>query len=420
MVRSCSSSEKTRSKIARGGDFSSLAKVGQQSHASHTFRPSARSDIAKTAQVGNFHVLNREKNSVSHVAKDGSGIGKVMDTTGVTSTAAVLPSKRQTDQSFKVDNKNGAVTHISLGERKLLSQSKNRNDFFNLLRKKSLTSPHAIPEARSTEPTSSLEKEVDNLQITAVNVRKNSLPSVLDCSTENGNVLNGDSCASDEFESFDADNGEINPSSDTIVDPEEEAFLQSLGWDKNAWEEALTEEEIDAFLKKVSELAALFQADSAALLAANAIDVSFPGVENRILPAGLFLRVPAACSCSGGIRRSLSTRYTVRPADTLTSIAASVYSGLATPDQIREANNIRDPAALDVGRTLVIPLPCTCFNSTDNNLPAVYLSYVVLAGDSVPAIAARFSTTITDIMNVNAMGSPSVRPGDILAIPLPG
>ncbi|CAL9109197.1 unnamed protein product [Musa acuminata var. zebrina] len=170
---------------------------------------------------------------------------------------------------------------------------------------------------------------------------------------------------------------------------------------------------------KVSELAVLFHADSTALLAANAIDVSFPGVENRILPAGLFLRVPAACSCSGGIRRSLSTRYTVRPADTLTSIAASVYSGLATPDQIQEANNIRDPAALDVGRTLVIPLPCTCFNSTDNNLPTVYLSYVVRAGDSVPAIAARFSTTITDITNVNAMGSPSIRPGDILAIPLP-
>ncbi|CAL9157117.1 uncharacterized protein LOC135588102 [Musa acuminata AAA Group] len=247
---SCSLSEKTRSKIARGGDFSSLAKVGQQSHVNHTFRPSARSDIAKTAQVGNFHVLNREKNSISHVAKDGSGIGKVMDPTGLTSTAAVLPSKRRTDQNFKVDSKNGAVTHISHGERKLPSQSKNRNDFFNLLRKKSLTSPRAIPEASSTEPTSSLEKEVDNLQITSVNVRKKSLPSVLDCSTENGNVLNGDSCASDESESFDADNGEANPSSDTIVDPEEEAFLQSLGWDKNAWEEALTEEEIDAFLKK--------------------------------------------------------------------------------------------------------------------------------------------------------------------------
>ncbi|RRT80733.1 hypothetical protein B296_00023181, partial [Ensete ventricosum] len=150
---------------------------------------------------------------------------------------------------------------------------------------------------------------------------------------------------------------------------------------------------------KVSEVAALFQADPVALLAANSVDFSVPDVENRILPSGLFLRVPAACSCSGGIRRSLSTRYTVRPADTLSSIAASVYGGLASPDQIQEANNIQDPSALDAGRTLVIPLPCTCFNSSDNFLPAVYLSYVVRQGDSVPAVAARYSTTVTDIMN---------------------
>ncbi|CAL9099670.1 unnamed protein product [Musa acuminata var. zebrina] len=170
---------------------------------------------------------------------------------------------------------------------------------------------------------------------------------------------------------------------------------------------------------KVSEVAALFQVDSVALLAANSVDFSVPDVENRILPSGLFLRVPAACSCSGGIRRSLSTRYTVRPADTLASIAASVYGGLASPDQIQEANNIQDPSALDAGRTLVIPLPCTCFNTTDNFLPAVFLSYVVRQGDSVPAVAARYSTTVTDIMNVNNMGSPSVQQGDILAIPLP-
>lgn len=89
-------------------------------------------------------------------------------------------------------------------------------------------------------------------------------------------------------------------------------------------------------------------------------------------------------------------------------------------DQIKDANSISDPAVIDVGQNLVIPLPCTCFNSTDNFLPAVYLSYVVQADDTVPAIAARYFTTVTDIMNVNAMGSPSVRAGDILAIPLPG
>lgn len=85
-----------------------------------------------------------------------------------------------------------------------------------------------------------------------------------------------------------------------------------------------------------------------------------------------------------------------------------------------QANAITDPSALDVGQTLVIPLPCVCFNSTDNFLPAVYLSYVIKDGESVQAIAASYSTTVTDIMNVNAMGNPTVHPGDILAIPLPG
>ncbi|XP_042470114.1 lysM domain-containing GPI-anchored protein LYP6-like [Zingiber officinale] len=170
---------------------------------------------------------------------------------------------------------------------------------------------------------------------------------------------------------------------------------------------------------KVAEVAALFQVDSVALLAANSIDFSLPDVDNRILPAGLFLRVPIACSCSGGIRRSVSTRYTLRPADTLASVATSVFSGLTSTDQIRDVNGIQDPSALDAGSTLVVPLPCVCFNSTDNFLPAVYLSYVVLKGDSVAAIAARYATTATDIMNVNSMGDPSIHPGDILAIPLP-
>ncbi|KAG0471238.1 hypothetical protein HPP92_015784 [Vanilla planifolia] len=170
---------------------------------------------------------------------------------------------------------------------------------------------------------------------------------------------------------------------------------------------------------KVSEVAALFQADPVAILTVNAIDISIPDVENSILPSGLFLKIPIICSCADGIRKCLSTRYKTRPSDTLAFIADSVYGRLASPDQIREANSISDPSALEVGQTLVIPLPCTCFNSTDNFLPAIYLSYVVLVGDSVPGIAARYSTTVTDIMNVNAMGSPVVKAGDILAIPLP-
>ncbi|PON46994.1 LysM domain containing protein [Parasponia andersonii] len=170
---------------------------------------------------------------------------------------------------------------------------------------------------------------------------------------------------------------------------------------------------------KVSEVASLFQLDPIAILTANAIDISYPDVENHILPAQLFLKIPITCSCVDGIRKSVSTHYKTRPSDTLSSIADSVYSGLVSADQIREANSISDPTVLDVGQNLVVPLPCTCFNGTDNSLPAIYLSYVVKPVDSLTAIAARYTTTITDLMNVNAMGSTSVKAGDILAVPLP-
>ncbi|CAN6542564.1 unnamed protein product [Malus baccata var. baccata] len=170
---------------------------------------------------------------------------------------------------------------------------------------------------------------------------------------------------------------------------------------------------------KVSEVASLFQIDPIALLTANAIDISYPDVENHILPSQLFLKVPITCSCVDGIRKSVSTHYKTRPSDTLASIADSVFSGLVSADQIREANSISDPSVLDVGQTLVVPLPCTCFNGTDNLLPAIYLSYVVSPEDTLAGIAARYLTTLTDLMNVNAMGSTAIKAADILAIPLP-
>ncbi|WVZ82033.1 hypothetical protein U9M48_029345 [Paspalum notatum var. saurae] len=173
---------------------------------------------------------------------------------------------------------------------------------------------------------------------------------------------------------------------------------------------------------KVSEVAALFGADPAALLAANALDFASPGAANRILPAGTPLRVPTRCACADGVRKSVAVRYAARPDDTLGSVAEVVFAGLPSVDQIRTANGLaaQDPdAPLGAGQRLVVPLPCVCFNSTDNNLPAVYLSYVVQVRDTVESIAASHATTVTDISNVNAMGSPVVAPGDILAIPLP-
>ena len=171
---------------------------------------------------------------------------------------------------------------------------------------------------------------------------------------------------------------------------------------------------------KVSEVASLFQIDPIALLTANAIDISYPDVEHHILPSKLFLKVPISCTCADGIRKSVSTHYRTRPSDTLSSIADSVYGGLVSADQLAEANSISDPSVLDVGQSLMVPLPCTCFNGTDNSLPAIYMSYVVQPVDTLAAIAARYFTTLTDLMNVNAMGSTAITDGDILSIPIPG
>ncbi|KAL0391738.1 UNVERIFIED_CONTAM: LysM domain-containing GPI-anchored protein 1 [Sesamum radiatum] len=172
---------------------------------------------------------------------------------------------------------------------------------------------------------------------------------------------------------------------------------------------------------KVSEVASSFSVDPISLLLTNAIDISYPDVENHILPSQLFLKIPIPCSCVDGIRKSNSVSYKTRPSDTLSSISSAVYGGLVSADQIKEANpkaELSDPSVISVGTQLNIPLPCTCFNNTDNNLPAVYMSYVVKDVDTLAGIAARYVTTVSDLMNVNALGSAEIKDGDILAIPL--
>ncbi|KAG9152130.1 hypothetical protein Leryth_017691 [Lithospermum erythrorhizon] len=169
---------------------------------------------------------------------------------------------------------------------------------------------------------------------------------------------------------------------------------------------------------KVSEVASLFNVDPIALLTANSIDISYPDVENHILPSRYSLRVPLSCSCQDGIFKSTSTLYKTRPGDTLSFISDTLYSRLVSSDQINDANHDIIHDVLPVATTLSIPLPCTCFNGTDNNLPAIYMAYVVTPLDTLPLIASSHSTTITDLMNVNALATPAISDGDILAIPL--
>lgn len=198
-----------------------------------------RSDIAKAYQVGNFRVLNREKNIISLTTEDSSSAGKAIDHVGLVPSTASIPLTSQSDQKNKGDGKNGALMRtVSVGERKLLSHAQNRNDFFNLLRKKSLNPSGSIREPGSHGPPEDLQN--------ASSVSVQNCQPGLDFSAENSNL------STDEPDRPYVDNKEANSYlEDSVPDPEEEAFLRSLGWDKNAGEEALTQEEIDAFLKKV-------------------------------------------------------------------------------------------------------------------------------------------------------------------------
>ncbi|XP_074560960.1 uncharacterized protein LOC141817196 isoform X2 [Curcuma longa] len=195
-VLTCSLAEKAKIKSAKGGgvDFSSFAKGGQQINLAG--RTPIRSDIAKAYQAGNFQVLNREKNIISPTAEDSSSVGKAIAYVGLVPSTASLPSKGQSDQ-------------------------KNKG---------SIREPGCLGPPEDLQNASSVS--VQNCQ-----------PG-LDFSAENKNL------STDEPDRPYADNKEANSYLDSVPDPEEEAFLRSLGWDKNAGEEALTQEEIDAFLKK--------------------------------------------------------------------------------------------------------------------------------------------------------------------------
>ncbi|CAN4086718.1 unnamed protein product [Withania somnifera] len=165
---------------------------------------------------------------------------------------------------------------------------------------------------------------------------------------------------------------------------------------------------------KISEIAFRFRVNVSDLLVANSLDSNQP---NLILPEKSLVKIPVSCLCVDGIRRSLSTHYTIGATDTLMSIS-QVYGGLVSAEQVGSANGVDAEHPLASGQSLVIPLPCTCFNNSNNGAASVYMSYVVQSGDALTRIAAAYGVTIGNLEIINGIGQTQIDPGDILAIPL--
>lgn len=169
---------------------------------------------------------------------------------------------------------------------------------------------------------------------------------------------------------------------------------------------------------KLSEIAFRFQLNVFDVLAANSINLTIPFPGNEILKAKTLLKIPISCPCVDGIRKSVLT-YTVHAADTLDLIAEG-YGGLVSAEQIRSVNEIGAKNPLTGGQSVLVLLPCTCFNNSNNGVASVYMSYVVQSGESLSGIGGEFGATVMELVSINGLDQPTVDPGDILAIPISG
>ncbi|CAA6659412.1 unnamed protein product [Spirodela intermedia] len=246
--------EKLKSKGSRVGDLS--VKVGQQPLAqpgSHPFRGSSRSDVLKTPQIGNFQVLNREKNGVSPTARDGASLTSAfrgLNPVAVSpsaATAATPPMK--SPRTIKANGKSTGLSVAAFGDKKSVSHQ-NRSDFFNSLRKKTSESPLTSSPDPNYDPLSTLEKSdeqmVGSTSGSACHQVKDA--GLVDSGLESAARSSGDRPHR---------SSSLCEEKSSCFDPaEEERLLRLFGWKEDAGEgeEALTAEEIDAFIEEYEKL----------------------------------------------------------------------------------------------------------------------------------------------------------------------
>ncbi|XP_052180047.1 uncharacterized protein LOC127793251 [Diospyros lotus] len=260
-----------------------VPKVGQQqqphqisssSLVNHSPRGEAvKSDVSRMSSGGKLHVLKpaRERNGVTPAVKESLSSPSVSRV--ASSPVAASPSVSAPLRSTS-NNRNPSSAErkpvLSIFDKRSTSQSRSRNDFFNLVRKKSMTTPsscaasasHVGPAVPSSVTDKSDETETDCATV---------MPQGGDSPTSNSYIADGptkrnDVCSNDV--AFDRhslnskhqgllNNGKDHSGTNAFLWSEEEeiAFLYSLGWEENAGKDegALTEEEISSFYKEVDE-----------------------------------------------------------------------------------------------------------------------------------------------------------------------
>ncbi|KAK8643128.1 hypothetical protein V6N13_012439 [Hibiscus sabdariffa] len=145
---------------------------------------------------------------------------------------------------YAVERKVAAINPIPgfTVEKRSLAQTQSRNDFFNLLKKKTTTN--------TSGGLSDSDPQISSSTVEKSEVAKEVICDSATAHADDGTAAtsNGDTCS---------DDSEKNMSATVMVYPDEEeaAFLRSLGWEENNGEdEGLTEEEINAFYQEYLKL----------------------------------------------------------------------------------------------------------------------------------------------------------------------
>ena len=224
-----------------------------------------------TSSAGKLHVLKpaRERNALSPPAKDSSS---PISSSRVASRPFAVASSVVGSAPLRSPRNNPNLASakrkptMAILEKKPTPQAQSRSDFFNLMRKKSMTSP----SSSATAVTPSLLDKSDGTETGSAPVVPHDIDSLslesfagdqsivkMNDTKSNGNAfeMNQESLNDRHEESL--NNGKDHSSSNAILYSEEEeaAFLHSLGWEENAEEdEGLTEEEINSFYKDVDEV----------------------------------------------------------------------------------------------------------------------------------------------------------------------
>ena len=136
---------------------------------------------------------------------------------------------------------------------------------------------------------------------------------------------------------------------------------------------------------------------------------------------GMFIGTPSSGGNTGGgstggvspapvgRTKNADGTYTVKSGDTLSAIANDFG---VTVDQLVRWNNISNPNLITVGQILYF---------SDKSSSGSGTTYVVQAGDTLSGIAARFGTTVAELVSLNNISDPNlIYVGQVLKIPSSG